>query len=30
MHEKPLKNALGTNYKKILTFAKVSEIFKRM
>ncbi len=30
MHEKPLKNALGENYKKILSFSKVSEIFKRM
>ena len=30
MHEKPLKNALGDNYKDILTFNKVSQIFKRM
>lgn len=30
IHEKPLKNALGENYKSILTFEKVVELFKRM
>ena len=30
IHEKPLANALGDNFKEILTFEKVSEIFKRM
>jgi len=30
IHEKPLSNALGDNFKDILTFEKVSEIFKRM
>ncbi len=30
IHEKPLSNALGDNYKEILTLEKVTEIFKRM
>lgn len=30
IHEKPLSNALGENFKKILTLEKVIEIFKRM
>ncbi|MBL10443.1 MAG: alcohol dehydrogenase [Acidiferrobacteraceae bacterium] len=30
IHEKPLTNALGEDFKKILTKAKVIEIFKRM
>lgn len=30
IHEKPLANALGDNFKEILTFEKVTEIFKRM
>lgn len=30
IHEKPLSNALGENFKDILTFEKVTEIFKRM
>jgi 3-deoxy-alpha-D-manno-octulosonate 8-oxidase len=30
IHEKPLKNALGENFKEILTLEKVTEIFKRM
>ena len=30
IHEKPLTNALGEDFKKILTRAKVIEIFKRM
>jgi len=30
IHEKPLKNALGDNFKDILTFDKVCEIFERM
>lgn len=30
IHEKPLSNALGVDYKNILTFDKVKEIFKRM
>ncbi len=30
IHEKPLSNALGEKFKEILTFEKVSEIFKRM
>lgn len=30
IHEKPLANALGDNFKTILTPAKVEEIFKRM
>jgi 3-deoxy-alpha-D-manno-octulosonate 8-oxidase len=30
IHEKPLTNALGTNYKKILTKKRVFEIFSRM
>ena len=30
IHEKPLTNALGENFKEILTKAKVVEIFKRM
>ena len=30
IHEKPLTNALGENFKKTLTPAKVIEIFKRM
>lgn len=30
IHEKPLSNALGENFKEILTYEKVKEIFKRM
>lgn len=30
IHEKPLSNALGDNFKNILTYEKVKEIFKRM
>lgn len=30
IHEKPLMNALGDNYKEILTLEKATEIFKRM
>ena len=30
IHEKPLINALGDSFKEILTFEKVTEIFKRM
>ena len=30
IHEKPLNNALGNNFKKILTKDKVFEIFQRM
>jgi 3-deoxy-alpha-D-manno-octulosonate 8-oxidase len=30
IHEKPLSNALGDNYKEKLTLEKVTEIFKRM
>jgi len=30
IHEKPLSNALGENFKKILTFEKVTQVFKRM
>ena len=30
IHEKPLSNALGENYKKKLTLEKMIEIFKRM
>jgi len=30
IHEKPLKNALGDNFKNILTLEKVTEIFKKM
>ena len=30
IHEKPLSNALGDNYKDILTLEKVTQIFKRM
>lgn len=30
IHEKPLSNALGDNYRGILTYEKVKEIFKRM
>lgn len=30
IHEKPLSNALGSNFKEILTYEKVKEIFKRM
>jgi 3-deoxy-alpha-D-manno-octulosonate 8-oxidase len=30
IHEKPLKNALGENFKEILTLQKVEEIFKKM
>ncbi|MEI6066120.1 MAG: iron-containing alcohol dehydrogenase family protein [Methylococcaceae bacterium] len=30
MHQKPLTNALGENYKLILTLAKVTELFKKM
>ena len=30
IHEKPLTNALGDNFKKILTKEKVIEIFRRM
>ena len=30
IHEKPLSNALGDNFKEILTYEKVKEIFKRM
>lgn len=30
IHEKPLKNALGENFKDILTFEKVTELFKKM
>jgi 3-deoxy-alpha-D-manno-octulosonate 8-oxidase len=30
IHEKPLSNALGDNFKEILTLEKVTEIFKRM
>jgi 3-deoxy-alpha-D-manno-octulosonate 8-oxidase len=30
IHEKPLSNALGSNFKEILTVEKVIEIFKKM
>jgi 3-deoxy-alpha-D-manno-octulosonate 8-oxidase len=30
IHEKPLSNALGDDFKEILTYEKVKEIFKRM
>ena len=30
MHQKPLTNALGKNYKSILTLDKVTELFKKM
>jgi 3-deoxy-alpha-D-manno-octulosonate 8-oxidase len=30
IHEKPLSNALGDNFKEILTYEKVKEIFQRM
>lgn len=30
IHEKPLSNALGDNFKEILSYNKVKEIFKRM
>ena len=30
MHEKPLTNALGSDYKSILTFERVTELFKSM
>lgn len=30
IHQKPLTNALGENYKSILTLEKVTELFKRM
>ena len=30
IHEKPLSNALGDNFKEILSYDKVKEIFKRM
>lgn len=30
IHEKPLGNALGENFKNILTYAKVKEIFEKM
>jgi 3-deoxy-alpha-D-manno-octulosonate 8-oxidase len=30
MHQKPLTNALGDNYKSILTLEKVTELFKKM
>lgn len=30
MHQKPLTNALGENYKSILTLEKVTELFKKM
>lgn len=30
IHEKPLSNALGSNFKDILSYEKVTEIFKRM
>jgi 3-deoxy-alpha-D-manno-octulosonate 8-oxidase len=30
IHEKPLANALGNDFKKILTYAKVKELFKKM
>ena len=30
IHEKPLSNALGDSFREILTFEKVTEIFKRM
>ncbi len=30
IHEKPLTNALGGNFKEILTFEKVTEVFKKM
>lgn len=30
IHEKPLSNALGDEFKKVLTYEKVTEIFKRM
>ena len=30
IHEKPLANALGDNFKELLTLEKVTEIFKRM
>ena len=30
IHEKPLSNALGDNFKEILTLQKVTDIFKRM
>ena len=30
MHQKPITNALGENYKSILTLEKVTELFKKM
>ena len=30
IHEKPLSNALGKNFKEFLTLEKVTEIFKKM
>ena len=30
IHEKPLKNALGDNFKNILTLEKVKDIFEKM
>ena len=30
IHEKPLSNALGDDFKKVLTLEKVTEVFKRM
>jgi 3-deoxy-alpha-D-manno-octulosonate 8-oxidase len=30
IHEKPLSNALGDNFKEILTLEKVTQVFKRM
>ncbi|MCX6164077.1 MAG: iron-containing alcohol dehydrogenase family protein [Ignavibacteriae bacterium] len=30
IHEKPLSNALGDNFKELLTYEKVKEIFRRM
>jgi 3-deoxy-alpha-D-manno-octulosonate 8-oxidase len=30
IHEKPLSNALGDNFRDILTLEKVIEVFKRM
>ena len=30
IHEKPLSNALGYNFKELLTYEKVKEVFKRM
>ena len=30
MHEKPLMNALGKNYKEVLSYSKVRKIFEKI